>query len=531
MGIIIFGLKILALALFVSTCLLVSLEGTRAQELDAKTVKSIREQLSAKPDGQSVGDANGADNSALTEKDKDPLVRMEQLENRVRKLENRMNLLEQNPVKNGGSAGITESVNKPGRLDASKSENKKPMRAKERLNALAESCLAGCTIDDISKVNQISQSLMPGSTITLAPGVYKIGKSIQLLGVGSDTDTKPLTLRAEKLGTVRIEANLLVAIRVQQPNWIIENLELVGVCQKDSSCEHAFQLIGPVSNTIIRNNRVREFNSAIKGGGKSGKFANDVLIEGNHIFNSAVRNTGLPVTQIDINGGKRWKVIDNFIADFGKGGGNHTSYAGFLKSNSRNGVFARNLVICEWRHKGGERLGLSFGGGGSSNPDVCEDRDCSTFHTGGLIANNIIMNCSDVGIYLNRSKDTKVYNNTLINTTGIDARFDVTTAVIENNIVLGRIRERDGGSAVQKNNIVDGLFSSEVEFTNPDKGDLSVKSGGDLLMKGALPPEVTTDFCGNPRTPNSATIGAIAYGSGNCDVSARIRRALEGLKE
>ena len=37
--------------------------------------------------------------------------------------------------------------------------------------------------------------------------------------------------------------------------------------------------------------------------------------------------------------------------------------------------------------------------------------------------NNIIVDCSDVGIYLNEGKNTKLYNNTVVNTMGIDARF------------------------------------------------------------------------------------------------------------
>lgn len=417
--------------------------------------------------------------------------------------------------------------------DKIKLSEKRPLRTGDRMKLIVESCLYGCTISNRESLSYALKFAKPGSSITLAPGVYKIGKAIKLEGVGTAQDTKPITFRAEKLGAVRIESATVIAMRILGPNWIVENLEFVGICSTDRECEHAISITGPVSNTIIRNNRMRNFNSAIKAGrgSEERKFANDVLIEGNHIFNAAVRRTERPVTQVDINGGKRWKVIDNFIADFGKGGGNFTSYAGFLKSNSRDGLFARNLVICEWRHKGGERVGLSFGGGGTTDPAFCEDGDCSTFHTGGVMVNNIIMNCPDVGIYLNRSKDTKVYNNTLINTKGIDARFEITTAAIENNLVMGKISTRDSAFLTEKNNVQNGFFGGGVEFNNPDKGDLSLKSGGELLMQGELPPGVDSDFCGNPRTAGSAKIGAIAYGSGYCNVSERIDRALEGMEQ
>ncbi len=323
-----------------------------------------------------------------------------------------------------------------------------------------------------------------------------------------------------------------MAVRIPGPNWIVENLDVVGVCVTHTDCEHAFQLGAKSSRTVLRNNRMREFSSAIKAGGNDeGVFPNDVVIEGNHIFNSSVRNTSNPVTQVDINGGKRWKVIDNFIADFGKGGGNHISYAGFLKSNSSEGEFSRNLVICEWRHKGGERVGLSFGGGGTTDPKVCENKDCSTFNTNGRMTNNIIMNCPDVGIYLNKSKATKIFNNTLIGTAGIDARYEQTSAVVQNNLVFQRIKARDGATVDEKNNIVDRPSGESVVFTNPSELDFSVKSGGDLLMHGDPVAGVTTDFCGNPRTPGSSKIGAIAYGSGECNVADRVTRAMMGLEK
>lgn len=423
--------------------------------------------------------------------------------------------------------------NDPATKSAETKQSSKPaLRSGDRLRLVVESCLNGCTISSREQLGFVLEHAKPGSVITLAPGVYKVGKALTLRGTATAQDTKHITFRAEKLGAVRFESVTVIALRVLRPNWIVENFEFAGICSTDRECEHAIFMAGPVSNTIIRNNRMRNFNSAIKSGRSSEeqKFADDVLIEGNHIFNVAVRRTERPVTQIDINGGKRWKVIDNFIADFGKGSGNFTSYAGFLKSNSRDGLFARNLVICEWRHKGGERVGLSFGGGGTKDPAYCEDNDCSTFHTGGVMVNNIIMNCPDVGIYLNRSKDTKVYNNTLINTKGIDARFEITTAAIENNLVTGKIATRDGASITEKNNVLNSFFGGGVEFNNPDKGDLSIKSSGGLLMQGELPPGVDSDFCGNPRTAASAKIGAIAYGSGSCNVADRIDRALEGME-
>lgn len=53
-------------------------------------------------------------------------------------------------------------------------------------------------------------------------------------------------------------------------------------------------------------------------------------------------------------------VEANRISDFEKGGGDTISYAAFLKGNSKDGVFERNLVVCSEHFSGGVRVGLSF---------------------------------------------------------------------------------------------------------------------------------------------------------------------------
>lgn len=462
--------------------------------------------------------------------------RMQALENRINNLELRIQKIENgvttaSPPANQIAPGAQNSADKGGETGAPVKSRRE--RDIDKLNARAAECLAGCSVGSMAELEPVLGAALPGSVITILPGVYRVpGNGLRLEGANNDTTTKPITLRAESLGSVMLESNTLIAIRVLKPNWIVENLDVKGVCQKHIQCEHAVQLSGPVSNTIIRNNRFREFNSALKsGGGPDRKFANNVLIEGNHIFNSSMRETASPVTQLDINGGQRWKIIDNFIADFGKARDNQISYAAFLKANSRDGLFERNLVICEWRHKGGTRVGLSFGGGGTSKAETCENRDCSVFHTNGVMRNNIVMNCPDVGIFLNKAKNARLFNNTLITTAGIDGMFSETSALIENNIVSGEIRARRDSSLTSNNNITDGLMGARLEFTDPSHGDLSVKTGAELLADGKLPPGVDSDFCGNPRTPSSAKIGAIAYGSGQCDVATRISQALAGLKE
>lgn len=291
----------------------------------------------------------------------------------------------------------------------------------------------------------------PGDVILLLPGEYSFaGMTITRSG----TREHPITLRATRLGEARLEARGTELFKLYGSDWIFENLDIHGACSRDEYCEHAFHIVANASGTTIRNNRLRDFNAAIKGNGENGAFPNDVIIENNTIANAAPRQTSNPVTPIDVVGGRRWVVRGNVIADFGKALGDRTSYGAFLKGNSFDGVFDRNLVVCEWRHAGGLRVGLSLGGGGTGQRH-CEGSDCSVEHTNGLIINNIIMNCpGEVGIYLNRASQTRIYNNTLYRTFGIVVRYPESTVEISNNLVSGSILTRDGGQVLAESHNV-----------------------------------------------------------------------------
>ncbi len=310
--------------------------------------------------------------------------------------------------------------------------------------------------------------------------------------------------------------------KVSAPHWRFENLDIQGTCLSHGDCEHAFHVVGEADFTRIRNSRLHDFNAMIKGNGEGNPyvFPDDVVIEGCELYNSTIRATGNPVTPIDVVGGRRWVVRGNFIHDHAKGGGDEISYAAFLKGNSRDGLFERNLVICERDHTGGIRLGLSFGGGGSGPPSICEDGTCTPEHQNGVMRNNVIVNCpQDVGVYLNAAANTKVYDNTLYNTTGIDVRFVASTADVRNNILSGAIRDRNGGTSTRATNL-EGVTSGQwtAWFVNPAGANFSLLNGGQIVDLAQPLAQVTDDYCGNARGP-APDIGAVEYSGAACDTS------------
>ncbi|HKI00811.1 MAG TPA: right-handed parallel beta-helix repeat-containing protein [Thermoanaerobaculia bacterium] len=360
----------------------------------------------------------------------------------------------------------------------------------------------------------------PGDVITVAPGIYNLNQNVFCDNVG--TAAQPIAVRAAAAGTAFIRFNAIEGFKITAPYWTFENLDIQGVCLSHTDCEHAFHIAGQADFTRIRNNRLHDYNAAIKGNGEGNPFVfpDDVLIERNEIFNSTLRFTGNPVTPVDVVGGRRWVIRGNFIHDHGKAQGDGISYAAFLKGNSRNGLFERNLVICERDHVGGVRLGLSFGGGGSGPPSICEDGTCTPEHQNGVMRNNIILNCpQDVGIYLNKATGTGVYNNNLYNTTGIDVRFTASTADLRNNLLSGAIRNRDGGTSTKAANR-EGVTAAQwtAWFANPAAASFALLNGSQLVNLGQVLAQVPDDYCGNARGA-APDIGAVEYGSVLCNTA------------
>ena len=381
-------------------------------------------------------------------------------------------------------------------------------------------------VSDADGLTAAMADAMPGDDIVLANGDYAMRHRLNTSAAG--TESARITVRAENPGRANVlfrdATGTVEGFVVSHPYWTFEDLVLVGDCASEHECEHAWHVVVDADFTIIRNNVARNFNAQIKGNGNGDagdpRFPDDVLVEGNEFYSETVRMTDRPVTPIDVVGGRRWIIRANYIHDFAKGMGNNVSYAAFLKGNSRDGIIERNLIVCEQLHTGQVRLGLSFGGGGSNPDRICEDGDCSIEHQGGIMRNNIIAHCpADVGIYVNECVDCALLHNTVYDTTGIDVRFGVSTVVVDGNILSGRIRERDGGTATASNNL-EMVTAWNSWFVDPDNLDFTRVDGATFVDTGVASGDVTDDYCGRVREDGAPDLGAVEYDTdAPCDTS------------
>jgi len=379
-------------------------------------------------------------------------------------------------------------------------------------------------VADVNALKAAIAAAQPGDEIVLAAGTYKLaGATCGAQG----TSAAPILVRATTPLGAKIEFDGLEGFHVTGPHWHFEGLDIRGVCAADSDCEHAFHVTGAADGFRMRRCRVIDFNAQLKvnsslvGGVRVAPQGG--LVEGNEIYDTHARATSNPVTKLNVDNASGWVARANLIRDFQKGGGDNISYGAFFKGGGKNNTFERNLVICTRDGpSGGTRIGLSFGGGGMS-PALCAPAydasvPCDPENDGGLMRNNIIVSCSDVGIYLNKAKDTKLLHNTLIATSGIDFRFPSSTGEAHGNVLTDKIRLRDGGSFSGSDNLTNVPLSDfNAWYQDPLAGDLRQKGSlAQIVDQGGATPGVTDDYCARTRVDGKHDWGALEHSLGDC---------------
>lgn len=365
----------------------------------------------------------------------------------------------------------------------------------------------------------------PGDVLEFQPGTYRfIGQAIPVTQAGSET--QPIIVRAAQPGSVLLEFDLNEGFWVNAPYWIFENLSIRGICDNDSRCEHAFHIVGQGHHFIARNNTLHNFNAHFKINGtlnrsehqpnKNAYFPDHGRIENNTLTNDHARRTDHSVTLIDLLAASHWRIEGNLIADFIKQGGDHISYGAFAKGAGTDNHFHRNVILCTHRLRGqsGQQVGLSLGGGGSS-PRYCRDQACVTEQRDSILSHNLIMSCSDDGIYLNRAAHSIVQHNTLLDTAGLSLRFATTDAVIQGNLIDGTLRTYRGAQLEKADNLLSnttrlylGQHPIQTQFINPQPNVLDLRWHSPpprrtVHLPSPLNPATVRDLCGRPQQPTA----------------------------
>jgi len=201
---------------------------------------------------------------------------------------------------------------------------------------------------------------------------------------------------------------------------------------------------------------------------------------------------------LDIHKGNNWVVSDNIFKNIASPSGSVAEHAVHFWNNSADNTIERNIIInCD--------RGIGFGLGSSPSD-------------GGIIRNNMIYNdgtrpFNDVGIALETSPNTEVYNNTIYieYQNAIEYRFVETINVeISNNLTNKLIKARNGATA----NVTSNYTTAPIAwFENPTTGDLRLNANIALVVDAGITiGNVTMDIDQTLR-PLSASydIGAHEY--------------------
>ena len=202
---------------------------------------------------------------------------------------------------------------------------------------------------------------------------------------------------------------------------------------------------------------------------------------------------------VDCHFAKGWIVRNNVFKYIKSPEQEIAEHAIHFWNDSENTLVEKNVIInCD--------RGIGFGLGSSR-------------HSGGIICNNMIYHdesFGDVGISLESSPDTQVYNNSIFYEndyySAIEYRFPETKDVyIANNLTNKVIWQRDGATGTIDNNITDAMSSW---FSGVSNGDLHLVSDdlSQVIDKGIDIPGLSDDIDGDARPLGLGTdIGADEY--------------------
>jgi hypothetical protein len=199
----------------------------------------------------------------------------------------------------------------------------------------------------------------------------------------------------------------------------------------------------------------------------------------------------------------------------------------YPKASALRILIEHNLVVCEKARTEGETArGIQLGDGapasicdGDENQDGSGDCLENGHSQEAIVRNNIVMNCNNggsaAGIFVGSDRESKILHNTVFNSAPRTGAFYVGH---EDHDTHWRFNILEGGfntnyavrALVESDNITPSPSEISAYFTAPEKADLSLSQGEELLEQSAGSADVRYDFCGYPRG-ETADLGAIEY--------------------
>ncbi|HUW82795.1 MAG TPA: dockerin type I domain-containing protein [Phycisphaerae bacterium] len=361
------------------------------------------------------------------------------------------------------------------------------------------------TVWNVSTVGDIQNAVnnaAPYDTIIIAPGTYYMTSRLNIYDhhltiQGSTGNRDDVVLVGGGMNT-DVEPREMMDLHTDDVT--IRDLTI-------SECYHHgvhIRTEQDVDRTTVSN--VKTLNCGerhIKGSTNFANVSEGILIENCHLLQTKA-NTGGDTNYIggiDMMTLDGCTIRDSVMQDIqGSSGGGRGGI--FLWNESNNCTAERNLII-------GCDRGIAFG-----NPS-----GTVTYHNDtGIIRNNFIVRGADIAMELCRTKDLKVYNNTIYSA---DAGYfrtvhinnsSTTNLHLAYNIIRGQILPTEGATFTDTGNIT-GSTPANDWFVDPLNGDLHLTElATSAIDAAALLPEVPVDIDGDARPSGDyPDVGADEY--------------------
>ena len=367
--------------------------------------------------------------------------------------------------------------------------------------------LAQSTVE-VSNVSQLQNALNSANNgggnviISVNDGTYSLSDTLYVNAPnitikGKSGNRSSVIIQGDAMSA---NASIGNVIRVAANNFKLDGVTL------QRAGWHAIQVAGEsnADGAVITNCVLRDTYEQLIKVTKNGSTVSDNGRVENCLFEySAGRAPYYYTGGIDAHGAKGWVVRGNTFRGIASPSGSVSEFAVHFWDDSANNTTERNTIIdCD--------RGIGYGLQGFAT------------NAGGIIRNNMVYHSNngapfaDVGIALENSTNTQVYNNTVYFANNMswsmEYRFAATTgAVFTNNLSNKPIQARDGGSGTQQSNVTN---ASSSWFKGLSSGDLHLASGvSSVVNAGRAVSGLTDDFDGDARGSDAGIdIGADEFG-------------------
>jgi hypothetical protein len=328
-------------------------------------------------------------------------------------------------------------------------------------------------IDTVYNVSQLWQAINLANTtgnrtVLIADGVYPIASTASYpYIVGSNLVFRSLSGNRDAVVLTGQGMQNVAPLTEIGMSLVGDNITIADLTIRDVG-NHGISTNS--DNHFIHNVKIQNTYEQMIKGTSSGNFSNDVIVQCCLFEYTAGIGPQWYIGGLDIHEGVDWIVRDNVFRDISSPSQSVAEHAIHFWDSSADNTIERNIIYnCD--------RGIGFGLGGSPN-------------TGGIIRNNMIYNdgagiFNDVGIGLETSPNTQVYNNTIYieYPNAIEYRFPATNGVlISNNLCNQDITSRNGGQATLTTNYENAL--AEWFFDLPE-GDLHlIETIGQVVDQG-----------------------------------------------